>query len=71
MYPMLRCGSCAFPLDRAFRWARFASGEPESFVCATEYGYTRFEFGLQEVTVRCSYCGEVHIIPRNQALAAA
>jgi transposase-like protein len=68
---MIRCPSCASPLDRVVRLARLQVGEPEVFKCDTEWGYARFEFGMTEIPVRCPFCGEEQVFHRDQPLAMA
>jgi hypothetical protein len=71
MIAMIRCQSCASPLDRTVLWARLLVEEPEVFVCPTEWGHTRFEFGFAEILVRCPVCGEEHVFKRDLPLASA
>ena len=71
MIAMIRCQSCASPLDRTVRWARLVAEEPEVFVCDTEWGYVRFEFGFPEIPVRCHNCGQQGIVMRDHPLAMA
>jgi hypothetical protein len=68
---MIRCPSCASPLDRVVRLARLQVEEPEVFTCDTEWGYARFEFGVSEIFVRCSFCGQEQVVDRDQPLAVA
>jgi transposase-like protein len=68
---MIRCPSCASPLDRVVRIARLQVEEPEVFTCETEWGYARFEFGFTELVVRCPFCGQPRLVERDHPLAAA
>src|SRR6266511_5181301 len=70
MIAMIRCQSCASPLDQTVRWARLLVEEPEVFVCNTEWGSARFEFRVPEIPVRCS-CGQERIGVRDHPLAVA
>ena len=71
MFAMIRCQACAAPLDGPLRWARLVAEEPEVFVCPTEWGHARFEFGFQEIQVRCPSCGQERLALRDLPLAAA
>lgn len=71
MLAMLRCEACHSRLDRALRWARLVAEEPEVFVCSTEWGHARFEFGFQEIQVRCLSCGQERLAHRDHPHAAA
>lgn len=71
MTAMLRCEGCASPLDLSLLWAQLIAERPEVFICSTAWGDFRFEFGVQEVQVRCRACGQTRLALRTHPLAVA